>query len=136
MQLTRHFSTSEFAQKSGHGLPGLDYPDEWITTRLLPLCNELEVLRDVLGKPVRVISGFRSEQYNKRIGGARLSQHVEGRAADIVIPGVEAEWVHDTVLDLVKAGKMRIGGLGHYPRFVHIDVRSSKRLVRWTGSRT
>src|SRR5262245_13244853 len=121
-QLTVHFAVSEFAQKSRQGISSQPYPAEWINERLRPLCDALEALRTILERPIKVISGFRSEEYNKAIGGARLSQHVQGRAADIVIPGVDAQVVHDMALDLYKAGRLNIGGLGDYPGFTHVDV--------------
>lgn len=135
MIVTPHFDSTEFSQKAGHGLMGEPYPLHWIPSRLLPLCNELEVLRTVLGKPVRVISGYRSELYNRAIKGARLSQHIQGRAADIVVSGCTAAMVHACCLELHDAGTLKIGGLGIYPNFVHIDIRPTKRLIRWTGSR-
>jgi uncharacterized protein YcbK (DUF882 family) len=69
------------------------------------------------------------------------SQHIEGRAADVVIEGVPARVVHDTALKLARAGTIRIGGLGAYPAFTHIDVRNvtpggpAPRLARWSGGR-
>lgn len=59
-----------------------------------------------------------------------------GRAADIVVQGVEPEIVHDTALRLVKEGPVKITGLGKYPRFTNVDVRPGGRLARWAGSRT
>src|SRR5687767_13424867 len=103
MRVTAHFDSTEFAQKGAHGFPGEPYPGHWIPPRLLPLCNELEVLREVLARPIRILSGYRSEAYNRRIGGARLSQHVQGKAADIAVAGVSAKRIHDLVLELRKA---------------------------------
>jgi uncharacterized protein YcbK (DUF882 family) len=135
MKVTSDFDDAEFAQKARHGLPAAAYPLLWIPERLLPLCNEMQVLRAFLGRPIRVISGYRSEAYNRREGGARFSQHVQGRAADIVISGFKASEVHEACLDLIAEGRMKLGGLGAYPNFTHLDVRPSRRLIRWTGAR-
>ena len=43
----------------------------------------LQVLRDLLGKPMIVLSRYRSPEYNRRVGGARASKHMEGTAFDI-----------------------------------------------------
>lgn len=136
MRITDNFHLSEFGQKARHGLPAIEYPAAWINDRLRPLCHRMEALRYHLGKPITIISGYRSEAYNRKIGGARHSQHVAGRAADIVVLGVEARKVHSLCLKLVAAGELRLGGLGEYPGFVHLDLRDSSRLVRWTGKRT
>lgn len=136
MQVTDHFRAEEFAQKSKHGIHSMDYPGEWIEDRLLPLCRQLEALRGFVNQPIRIISGYRSEAYNRAIGGARHSQHVQGRAADIVIPGITAAGVHRIIKKLVAAGEMQLGGLGKYQGFVHVDIRPSDRLVQWEGKRT
>lgn len=135
LRVTEHFRISEFAQKSGHGLPAEDYPKEWILSRLVDLCECLEVIRLELGSSIHVVSGYRSPKYNAKIGGARKSQHMEGKAADIQAAGHEAHHVHDAILGLIAAGKLpKVGGLGRYPGFVHVDTRPGK-LVRWRGSR-
>lgn len=130
LPITAHFAVDEFACRDGS-----TYPAEWIATRLHPLCLALEVVREKAGKPIKILSGFRSESYNRKINGARLSQHVQGRAADITIAGMDAGAVHDLVLALYRDGAIKIGGLGSYPGFTHLDVRDSARLVRWGGSR-
>ena len=44
----------------------------------------LDPLREAYGKPIRVTSGYRSEELNKAVGGSPTSDHRLGRAADIV----------------------------------------------------
>jgi uncharacterized protein YcbK (DUF882 family) len=132
--LTQNFGFDEFAQKAGHGLPEALYPLDWVDERLLPLCEVLEELRHALGdRPMKVISGYRSREYNTAIGGASRSQHVEGRAADIQVPGVSPTDVHAAALQLHKEGRIRLGGLGLYPTFVHVDIRPGGDLKHWTG---
>lgn len=131
LPITQHFSVGEFACRDGSA-----YPAEWIGTRLHPLCMALEVIRERAGKPIKIVSGYRSESYNRRISGARLSQHVQGRAADFTIAGMDAGAVNDLVVALYRDGAIKIGGAGRYPGFCHIDVRPSARLVRWGGSRS
>lgn len=56
------------------------------------LISKLQRVRDTLGKPIRISSGYRDEAHNTRVGGAKASQHMAGRAADIVPPeGVTTE---------------------------------------------
>lgn len=163
MYCTPHFDSKEFSRWGRPNKPGFEkdvlYPTEWISLRLVPLCRQLEVIRTALGdKAIHINSGYRDPNYNALIGGARLSQHMAGRAADITVTGVEPQQVHDTILELVIKKTIVIGGLGYYEPgahgngFVHVDIRDCeftpagggstvligkalKKLVRWTGSR-
>ena len=69
-KLTENFKLSEFKCKDGTDVP------EDLMENVKLLCENLQVLRDHIGKPIRVISGYRSPKYNRRIGGAKRSQHM------------------------------------------------------------
>lgn len=136
MKITPHFELEEFAQPARHGFPAESYPEEWIRSRLRPLCECLEVIRETIGKPILITSGYRSKPYNVAIGGAKNSQHTHGKAADITAIGMSARDLWATILDLSEQGKIdRLRGLGKYPGFVHVDIRQSIRLVKWYGAR-
>lgn len=63
----------------------LNPPDE-VVTRLAYLTQKvLQPLRDEIGWPIRVNSGYRSQTLNERVGGSATSQHLLGEAADISI---------------------------------------------------
>jgi len=48
------------------------------------VCTEIfDKVREHFGKPIGITSGFRSVELNKRIGGSKTSQHLEGKALDI-----------------------------------------------------
>lgn len=130
MKITPNFALAEFACRDGS-----EYPREWIETRLRPLCLVLEKLREVVGMPIQISSGFRTYEYNKKIGGAYRSQHVQGTAADVIVKGYEASEVADVLQTLHDNKIIRIGGLGRYPGFCHVDIRFGKRLAHWTGGR-
>ena len=68
-KLTKNFSLKEFRCKDG-----TDVPDEYMDN-VQELADNLQVLRDHLGMSIRVISGYRSPKYNRKIDGARRSQH-------------------------------------------------------------
>lgn len=71
--LTRNFSRSEFRCGHCRRLDALD----------LELVRALQRLRDIVGKPLTIISGYRCCEGNAQVGGAKYSQHLYGRAADI-----------------------------------------------------
>ena len=127
MQLTKNFALSEFACRDG------SLPEGELLENCQELANNLQVLRDQLGKPINIISGYRPPAYNKKIGGAKKSQHLLARAADIKVRGMAPAEVHATILKLIKAGKMKQGGLGKYSTFVHYDTRGT--AARWSGGK-
>lgn len=47
------------------------------------VANVLDPLREAWGAPIIVTSGYRSTRLNSYVGGTRMSQHVNGQAADI-----------------------------------------------------
>ena len=128
--MTEHFSAAEFACRDG-----TPYPAEWLESRLLPLCETLEAIREAVGAPLTILSGYRSPAHNAAVRGAPKSQHVEGRAADIKCPVVPAPELHRVICELHAAGKLpALGGLGAYPGWVHVDVRPRKAdgsIARW-----
>lgn len=78
---------------------------------------------------INVNSWYRSPAYNKSIGGARYSQHVEGRATDITVHVRGHGKVHPrTVAELASSVKaFHDGGIGWYDEnhgsFTHLDTR-------------
>ncbi len=87
------------------------------------LVKLLQKIRDHYGKPITINSAYRTPAYNKKVGGAKYSQHVQGKAADIVISGV-------TPYEVAKyAESLGAGGIGLYNSFTHVDVRPGKS--RW-----
>tara|TARA_R100000152_G_C6724791_1_gene150214 strand:+ start:158 stop:577 length:420 start_codon:yes stop_codon:yes gene_type:complete len=124
-KLTKNFSLKEFRCKDG-----TDVPDEYMDN-VQELADNLQVLRDHLGKSIRVISGYRSPKYNRKIDGARRSQHLTASGADIKIKGLLPVEIKVIILDLIREGKMKEGGIGVYKGFLHYDIRGKK--VRWYG---
>jgi uncharacterized protein YcbK (DUF882 family) len=81
---------------------------------------------------VQVISGYRSPATNATLhansqGVATRSLHMEGRATDLRITGVDLPRLRDA------AWSLQGGGVGFYPRsqFVHVDVG---RVRRWADA--
>lgn len=122
-QLTKNFFISEFQSKDGAKMP-LD-----VAKNIQELALNLQVLRDYLQKPIEITSGYRSPAHNTKIGGAKNSQHIYGRAADIKVQNTSPLAVKKAIETLIDAGKMKQGGIGIYPTWVHYDTRGTK--ARW-----
>lgn len=116
--LARYFSRREFACKCGCGFDTVD----------AELLEVLTVVREHFDAPVTITSGCRCAEHNAAVGGSPNSQHLLGRAADIVVKGVPAIEVY-RYLNLVYQGEL---GLGRYQTFTHVDTRST--AARWDHS--
>ena len=125
MILTENFNINEFECHDGTGVP-------WdLVENVQKLANNLQVLRDTIGKPIHVVSGYRNPTYNKRIGGAKRSYHMKAMAADIRVNGMTPKAIKAAIEILITEGKMEQGGIGLYKTFVHYDNRG--RRSRWGG---
>lgn len=109
--LSKNFSRHEFACKCGCGLDTVD-------AALVPV---LQDIRDHFNAPVKITSGHRCAEHNRRVGGAARSQHLYGRAADIQVAGHSPKEVQDY---LVAKYPDQLG-VGFNDRFTHIDTRNN-----------
>lgn len=117
-RLSENFKVADFRCKDGSDVI-------LINPKLIEV---LEKIRSHFGKPVNIVSGYRTPSYNRTLkGAAKNSQHMYGNAADIVINGVSPKEIYDWVSEWHK------GGMGLYGSFTHIDVRDSigKPIAKW-----
>ncbi|WP_293267340.1 YcbK family protein [Neptunomonas sp.] len=95
------------------------------------LLTLLHDLKNMLGSadPFHVISGYRSPETNAMLNQrsnnvAKKSLHMQGKAIDIRLPGIDTKHLHQAALAL------QGGGVGLYTRsdFIHLDVG---RVRQW-----
>lgn len=108
--LSAHFSTGEF---SDHVTGQQKVPP-------LELIWRLEDLRHRIGRPLPIVSGYRSPSTNRSVGGSRLSRHLLGRAVDIPAGLV-------TVDQAAASGFIGIGRCKGW--VVHLDIGPRPRRV-------
>lgn len=114
--LSENFSRREFACKCGCGKDTVD----------VELLKYLEQIRSHFDARVTVTSGNRCASHNARAGGLPTSQHLVGRAADIVISNIDPSIVSEL------ADQLGVPGVGSYDTFTHIDTRSPSGVkARW-----
>ena len=123
MKLQKNFNLSEFACKDGTPVP------EKYIDNVKEVARNLQIIRDYIGEPIRINSAYRTPTYNKRIGGAKASQHLTASAADITCKSLTPKQLKAKVEKLIKEKKLTIGGIGLYPGFIHVDIR--KVYARW-----
>ena len=116
-QLSAHFKVREFA--CGDGSDAV-----LVAPRLVMV---LETIRTHFGTAVKINSGYRTPQYNAKVGGVAHSQHCYGTAADITVRGQAPA----TVAAFARQIMPDWGGVGIYGSFCHIDVRETK--ADWKG---
>ncbi len=90
MQLSEHFELAEFLVSETAARLGIDNePTPAVVENLRRLCQSvLEPLRLKLARPVVITSGYRSPDLNRAVGGSKTSHHMQGRAADLIVPGL------------------------------------------------
>ncbi len=113
--LREHFKVREFACADGSDMILIS----------LELAEVLDNMRRHFNAPIIINSAYRTASHNKKVGGAKRSQHLYGNAADIVVKGVSPAKVAAYAETLLQEK----GGIGEYRGFVHIDVRKEK--ARW-----
>ena len=91
----------------------------------------LQKLRDDVGFPIKISSGYRCPAWNKSVGGHPNSSHMEGLAIDISCSGEKA-------LKIVEAG-IRLGFVGvgisqRKEKFVHLDLKRPPTRRIWSYS--
>ena len=122
-QLSPAFKVREFRCRDGSDTIMIDQT----------LAVLLQAIREHFNKPITITSGYRTAAHNKSVGGAKSSQHLLGKAADIQVA--------DTTVEAVAAYAESLmpdwGGVGRYPvkagrakGWVHVDTRAKKS--RWT----
>jgi|TARA_Y100001973_G_C5133906_1_gene299299 uncharacterized protein YcbK (DUF882 family) len=97
--------------------------------KLIDLLYIIQIWLRANRQPFHIIiqSGYRTPEYNRTLANAaRNSEHVNGNAADIRIPGVDIATLNRLALAI------GVGGVGIYPNngFVHVDVG---RVRQWQG---
>ena len=103
-KLSPHFTLGEMTKSSSH--PEVyNIPSHEAIANLTNLTKWLEVLRKrynakygVGEEPIRINSGYRSPQLNKKIGGVATSNHLTGCAVDIRVLGMEQLIRYATIL--------------------------------------
>jgi uncharacterized protein YcbK (DUF882 family) len=127
MRLTANFSTESDPMILHKGLSWAAVPEAH-QRNLIAIVNRLQVLRDLLGKPITITSGYRTWAYHeslyKRLGVQRQapksSKHLTGEALDFNVQGMTPQQVQKYLHNWS-------GGLGFGKDFTHIDLGPKRR---------
>ena len=115
MQLTKNFSYQELCCPC---CERLEIDEQFLTA--------LQEIRDAVGRPFKINSGYRCESHNMLIGGARTSKHLLGCAVDISTGNWAASDLHYLIFEITSyhSDDHELNtGLGIYPYHIHFDLR-------------
>lgn len=125
----KHFAPHEIRFLGGsHHLPkgrasGKNtLPPRALWQNIVPVLRAADIARAELGSPIRILSAYRSPEYNRAIGGAKYSRHLQFDALDLAPMDGRVTTLYRILRRLRKEGVFT-GGIGKYSTFVHIDNR-------------
>ena len=143
MRLSKNFTYEEFIRSSTAERMGIDNrpktkeEEKKVIENLRNLCLEvLQPLRDYVGAPVHINSGYRCKALNLAVGGVKNSQHSRGEAADIRIASPKqgrewAAWIQDNCrFDQMLLERNKNGGV-----WLHVSCKRDEKANRQVFSR-
>lgn len=128
-QNVRHFSAWEVVQLNAHKGVTNTVPTPFLWANIVPTIHVAEWLRQALGdKPLYVTSGYRSDPYNRAVGGSKNSLHRRFNALDIWADHATPDTLAKTLREHTDWEKI---SCGIYQDFVHIDTRKLLDMEPW-----
>lgn len=119
--LTKHFTLAELDQR------GAAKPEH--IENLKRVAEALEVIRERVGVPLIINSGYRSPQHNKAVGGSKTSDHMKGLAADFRAKTYTPYELAMAAMHALLFGKIQHDQIIYYPNhgFVHLGLGARAR---------
>lgn len=105
--------------------------DELTMRHIVRLLSKMNVVRYLYNEPMIVTSGYRSPEYNVKIGGSANSAHCTGQAIDILDKdGKLKKWVESNISLFQELG-LYMEHFDHTPNWVHFTTRRPKSGSRF-----
>ncbi len=113
------FIVSQTAERHGYK----NEPNAKQIENLRLLCvNILQPLREIINSPIFINSGFRSFDVNAAVGGKFNSQHLEGKAADIIVPSMNLVDVFNIILQKLSFDQL----IYEFGKWIHVSWNEEK----------
>lgn len=141
MKITEHFTLAEAEASDTAKRLGIDNSiPESLMNNLKRMCETLEEIRAIFGKPLMISSFYRCPDLNKKVGGSKTSAHMECRACDFTIKGVETDEVFESIKHSnIIFDQLILESSSKGSTWVHIGIHkdgSEPRRMVMTGSKT
>jgi zinc D-Ala-D-Ala carboxypeptidase len=125
MKLSPHFDLEEFIHSDTATRLDIDNtPTVEVIDNLTFLAGELEYVRDILGHPMLISSGFRCNALNDHLGSKRTSSHTKGLAVDFICPSFGNP--RSVVSAIVMANINYDQVILEYDRWVHLSFHPTE----------
>lgn len=137
IQLTPHFLLSELACTTTQYKELNLAEAQKIMGRMYQLAGFAERVREIIGKPLIINSGFRCVKLNNAVGGSLSSQHLYAEAIDIRVSGKTS----NEVFQILAASDLKYDQLilekAGNAQWVHVSIGSKKeKLIYKNGKYT
>jgi N-acetylmuramoyl-L-alanine amidase len=133
-----HFKADEFLELGGQNTAGKcrglnTFPPRNLWPNIQNTALMLDAIRAEIGAAIRVLSVYRSPEYNTCVKGEKNSLHTRFNAIDFTCEAGSPEVWRRIAARVRSSDKRFLGGIGVYPKrnFLHIDTRG--RAANWTG---
>lgn len=139
IQLSENFNLSEFV-KTSTGADNIPTPEAIENLKLL-VKNILQPLRNHVGRPITITSGYRSPGVNAAVvGSSKTSQHMKGQAADLQIAGMTNQQIIDAVRSLrlpydqiIDEERKNLNG--SVSKWIHVSFNPNGQRKQWMTRR-
>lgn len=136
MNLTAHFTLEELCATTHQELARINLQEgQKNMGRMYQLAGFAERVREIIGKPVVVNSGFRCIKLNNAVGGSLTSQHLYAEALDI---RVRSKTPHE-VFQILAASDLKYDQLilekAGNAQWVHVSIGSKKEKLTYTNGK-
>ena len=96
--MTPHFSLEEVTHSDTAKRLGIDNTVPLgLMDNVKRMCEKLEEVRSLFGKPIKITSFYRCPELNKKVGGSKTSAHMNGLACDFTVKGIDVEDVFSNI---------------------------------------
>lgn len=135
MNLTPHFSLEELAGTTTKYKTQNLAEARQILGRMYQLAGFAERVREIVGRPILITSGFRCVKLNNAVGGSLTSQHLYAEALDIRANGKTASELFQILArsDL-KYDQLILEKVGN-AQWVHVSIGSKKEKLTYDGKK-
>lgn len=123
MNLTPNFSLFEMSYSATAQAKGINnIPPDCVIPNLKDLCKYvMQPLRNYVGKPIIITSGYRNAVLNKMVGGVPSSQHCLGMACDFVINGYDLKKAFNYIKNYLEFDQLLFEYTKNDTKWIHVS---------------